>query len=239
MKIDGPKKPTGVQGAKSVRRAQKTERVDPSSPVDAVTIAGVPEAELTPRVREALFSLIEEVRTLRAELATARAQMSELQTLADEDPLLGVLNRRAFVKELDRMLAMIERYGTRASLVFIDVNDLKLMNDRHGHAAGDAVLSHVASTIAGNIRQTDVFGRIGGDEFGLILLEADDSEAAAKAETLTELVAGSPARIEGVEHAVSISCGVAILGAGSTAEDALNTADAEMYRAKSRRKGDS
>ncbi|MEL7486556.1 MAG: GGDEF domain-containing protein [Pseudomonadota bacterium] len=232
MKVGGPKKPAPPSRAVKSKSANPAEQAKAVPPTDPVSIAGIPENELTPRVREALFALMEEVRALRAELVEARQEMSALKTLADEDPLLGVLNRRAFVKELNRMLAMVERYNARASLVFIDVNDLKEINDREGHAAGDAALKHVAQTLVDNIRQTDILGRLGGDEFGLILLESSADEAKAKATSLQSLVAHEEVKIGETLRRIAIACGVASLSADVTAEDALGAADKAMYQEK-------
>ena len=238
MKVKGPsssKPPSRTQGAKSAKPPAETASVPV---VDEVSIAGIPENELTPRVREALFKLMDEVRALRAELASAKSEMKELKTLAETDPLLGVLNRRAFVKELNRALAMVERYDAPASLIFIDLNDLKKINDDHGHAAGDEALAHVATVLGDNIRDTDVLGRLGGDEFGLILSYADQKIANAKSDALRALVAETPVTLNGAEHRLDIACGAVALGKSGTAEDALNAADAEMYAKKRRTKGE-
>ncbi|MEO0879328.1 MAG: GGDEF domain-containing protein [Pseudomonadota bacterium] len=228
----------------NARRVQTPDRAAPaaavaptSAPVDAASIAGVPESELTPKVKEALFSLMAEVRALRADLADARAQIDTLKTLADADPLLGILNRRAFVRELDRALAMVERYGAAASLVFIDLDNLKRINDAKGHAAGDQALKHVADVLARNIRQTDSLGRLGGDEFGLILMQIDLEAARRKADALAEAVA-APATLSGNgddAHSVSVTCGVVPLMSGRKSEDALDAADAAMYAQKASR----
>ncbi|MEM9168606.1 MAG: GGDEF domain-containing protein [Pseudomonadota bacterium] len=199
---------------------------------DTVNIAGVPDAELTPRVRKALFSLLEEVSDLRRELQEARDQLAELKTLANADPLLGINNRRAFVQELDRALALVQRYGTPASLVFIDLNDLKLINDRLGHAAGDAALAHVSSIVEKNIRATDTFGRLGGDEFGLILMMTEEDVAQEKAESLRQAVATAPIELDGAPRRLGIACGVVPLRPMKTAEEAIDAADAKMYARK-------
>lgn len=206
-----------------------------AAPVDSISIAGIPDAELTPRVRQALATLIEEVQSLREELASAHARMRELEELADSDPLLGVLNRRAFVRELERTLALVERYGTPASLVFADLNDLKKINDSMGHAAGDAALAHVAAIIRENIRQTDAVGRLGGDEFGLILLQADNETAKEKAASLASAVAAAPVSFKELTFVAQVSCGVVEIRKGWSAADALETADSAMYEVKRKR----
>ena len=98
----------------------------------------------------------DDVGAAEAVLSEARRRMGELEQLASADPLLGILNRRAFVAELNRALAMTQRYGQPSSLVFVDVNDLKKINDSHGHAAGDAALAHAAAVISAMSRKVGI-----------------------------------------------------------------------------------
>jgi diguanylate cyclase (GGDEF)-like protein len=228
---------TGAPGAPPTPSLDRPGAVRPAAaasapaPVDPVAIAGIPEAELTPRVRAALASLLQELADLRRELDQARARMNELEAMASADPLLGILNRRAFVGELNRALAMGQRYRQPASLIFIDLDGLKAINDRHGHAAGDAALAHAASVIGANIRQTDVFGRLGGDEFAIILTNTAKAQAEQKARALADLVRTSPFAFGPVE----ISCGVVEIGSDRNAEAALEAADRLMYEEKRRK----
>ena len=186
-------------------------------------------------MREALVALVEEVQALRRELSAATTRIGELEALADTDPLLGVLNRRAFVRELNRALAMVERYGVASALLFADLNDLKKINDTLGHAAGDAALAQVARLLERNVRQTDAVGRLGGDEFGIILTRTDEATAKRKAESLAEAVAAEPVAWSGAPFAVRISCGVVEIRKGATIEEALHLADTAMYAAKKAR----
>ncbi|MFZ5617996.1 MAG: GGDEF domain-containing protein [Pseudomonadota bacterium] len=232
MKVSGPGGPKAPSRAERADTARRTEAAAAPSAVDPVSVAGVPEAELTPRVRAALTALMQEVASLRQELAETRRRMSELETLASTDPLVGVLNRRAFVGELNRALAMVQRYGQPSSLVFVDVDNLKKINDNHGHAAGDAALTHAARVISANIRQTDVFGRLGGDEFAIILTNTPKRVADQKAQALTALVRATPS-FDGLP--VGITCGVVEITADATADAALKAADQLMYEEKRRR----
>ena len=85
--------------------------------------------------------------------------------LADEDSLLPVINRRAFVRELSRAMSFAQRYTQPSSLAFFDVNNMKTINDELGHAAGDAALMHVAEMLLEHVRHSDVVGRLGGDQW--------------------------------------------------------------------------
>ncbi|MEM1191964.1 MAG: GGDEF domain-containing protein [Pseudomonadota bacterium] len=207
---------------------------------DTVAIAGIPASELTPHVQAALQKLMAEITSLRQSVAQLKDQVKAAETQADQDPLLPVLNRRAFMRDLDRALAFARRYGTRATVAFIDVDGLKGINDHHGHAAGDAVLSHMVTTISDNIRSGDSFGRLGGDEFGLLLVQTDEALAAKKMESLSRCVSQSPVKVDDAMVQVQISFGLAALasqGADTqhTAETLLALADQRMYEQKSTR----
>lgn len=232
MKVTGPGGPTAPSRTERADRGRAAPTLSAAAPVDAVSIAGIPEAELTPRVRAALVRLIDEVNALRRDLEATRARMAELEALADTDPMLGVLNRRAFVAQLNRAFAMADRYGQPSCLVFVDVDDMKAINDGGGHAAGDAALAHIARVISANIRQTDVFGRLGGDEFAIILANASLAAGAAKADSLAALV-WAEEFAPGLR--VGVSCGVVEIVPGLTVEGALAAADRLMYERKRQR----
>src|SRR6185312_1083456 len=93
-----------------------------------------------------------ELDRLKAELTAARAKIAELDARADVDPLLDILNRRGFERELARSLAYVKRYGTDAVLVYIDLDGFKAVNDQHGHGAGDELLKAVAAALTGQVR---------------------------------------------------------------------------------------
>ena len=143
--------------------------------------------------------LLAEREALRRELAEARAQIAQLERLADEDALTPIANRRAFVRELTRMIAFTQRYGVPSSVVYFDVNGMKQINDKHGHPAGDAALRHVAEMLLDNVRSSDIVGRLGGDEFGVILAHTNQEQANAKAVALAEAIAETPLRWGGFE----------------------------------------
>ncbi len=113
--------------------------------------------------------LLAEIERLKSDLARAQRTIAELEARADVDPLLDILNRRGFERELKRSLAYLQRYQGEAALLFIDLDGFKAVNDRHGHAAGDALLKAVARELVGHVRASDVVGRLGGDEFGALL----------------------------------------------------------------------
>src|SRR5215470_13446278 len=123
-----------------------------AQPADRSEFLGVPEAELTPAVKTAIQTLITELDDLRTEVGRLKARLAETEDLADRDALTPLLNRRALVRELGRIRTFAQRYGSPASLVYFDLDDLKGVNDRFGHAAGDAVLKATAERLVANVR---------------------------------------------------------------------------------------
>ncbi len=161
---------------------------------------GIPEDEFTPRVRDAIMGLMSEVDNLRRELTQTRARLDEAEKTADQDHMLPLLNRRAFVRELTRYIAFTGRYNTPASLIYFDLNHLKLTNDTLGHAAGDAVLTQFSKVLLTHVRESDCVGRLGGDEFAILLSHATQEHALKKADTLADAVQAQPARMERPHH---------------------------------------
>ena len=182
-------------------------------------------------------ALLAENERLKRELAVARARVGELEARADIDPLLDILNRRGFERELKRALAHVKRYGTQAVLMFVDLDGFKGINDRYGHGAGDLLLKAVARELIGHVRASDIVGRIGGDEFGVLLWRLEGPQATAKARQLEAMIAqvGIPhgkARIE-----VAASIGVAPLVEDASPADIIAAADQAMYARKDERRG--
>ena len=160
--------------------------------------------------------LLEEVRGLKQ-------RVHELEACAERDPLTGILNRRGFERELERIIAD----GTRAALIYLDLDDFKSINDRNGHAAGDAVLRQVATTLCRNLRASDSVARLGGDEFAVLLYNMTERGAIARAAALKGAIAAT----------VPVSTGVATFLPGEKAAVALTRADAVMYMLKRERRG--
>ncbi len=136
------------------------------------------------------------------------AQRRALTSEAQQDPLTGSLNRRSFMMSAEGEFARAKRYGSALSLLVLDIDKFKDINDTRGHAAGDAVIKALAQTSTHGIRQTDIFGRIGGEEFAIIMPETRLEEAALAAEKLREVLANSPAFHSGKPIRYSVSIGV-------------------------------
>jgi diguanylate cyclase (GGDEF)-like protein len=172
------------------------------------------------------------VERLERELAAARAQMAELAARAEIDPLTDVLNRRGFERELKRSLAYVKRYAASAALIYLDLDDFKAINDRHGHAAGDAVLKAVAMVLTRHSRASDLVARLGGDEFAVLLWNCGEAAAQSKAQSLEAAIARTTATHGGVTLSVGASAGAAILLPLDTPEAVLERADRAMYARK-------
>jgi diguanylate cyclase (GGDEF)-like protein len=184
-----------------------------------------------------VMRLVAEVEALKAELEAARAKMRELEIRADVDPLLDIFNRRGFERELARALAYVKRYGASAALLYLDLDGFKPINDRFGHAAGDAVLRHVAATLTRHVRASDIVARIGGDEFAMLLWNLSEEHAARKAEALETLIDGTGVRVDTDELRVGASIGVAMLAPLDSPPHLMARADQAMYARKAARGG--
>ena len=180
--------------------------------------------------------LAAEVARLERELAGMRAKLRELETRADVDPLTDVFNRRGFDREFKRVVSYVARYGGNAALVYLDLDGFKQVNDRHGHAAGDAVLQAVAATLLQRVRASDTVARLGGDEFALLLWNLDEGNAIAKASALEAAIDTMLVSFGAEQLSVGVSAGVAMLGAGLEPAELLARADAAMYARKAARK---
>lgn len=159
----------------------------------------------------------------------AGRHLEELARLARRDALTGLPNRRALEEELAREAARAARAGAPLSAVALDVDRFKLVNDRHGHAAGDAVLQAIASRAAAALRGGDVLARVGGEEFVALLPGADLARAVEVAERIRARIGAEPVGAAGV---VTVSLGCAALAPGEDGRSLLARADARLYEAK-------
>jgi len=156
----------------------------------------------------------------------------ELRLLAGTDELTGAVSRRAFIAEADKAVARFERYALPSAIVAFDIDHFKQVNDTYGHPAGDKVLRAIGACISEMTRPSDAFGRLGGEEFAVLLADTEAGDAYVAAErfrhALEHLI---------IEHNVPIritaSFGIAALGGGCRTRDAwLASSDAQLYRAK-------
>ena len=210
-------------GAGSSRRGKQT-------PLSAEF--SIPEHELTPEVSAAISELLHEIRRLEDLVQESQSRVEELQRKSEQDTLLPVLNRRALMREINRFIAFAERYGTKSSLLFLDINGFKTINDLYGHAAGDSVLRQFCEFLSANIRSSDILARVGGDEFAIIFPAIPAQQARDQGARLSQRLTERPPVWDGLPVKLTFACGASDLSPGLNADAALAEADREMYSAK-------
>ncbi len=231
----------------SVNTALKQEFVGQSPSVgvadaleQSVTIEGKvldASAQLT-AVNLKLQQEVRERHLLEHQLDEAREQEASALHIACHDALTGLPNRVLFNDRLQHGLAQANRHGWKLALMFVDLNDFKIINDTHGHAVGDAVLQTIAARLKDNTRNDDTVSRHGGDEFLYLLMEVqEDGDIALVAEKIIRAIQ-EPCDANAGRLTISASVGIAIFPRdGTTADALLKSADQAMYRAKRGKQG--
>jgi diguanylate cyclase (GGDEF)-like protein len=176
--------------------------------------------------------LIEEISLLRAKVARLQERVEQLDQLAHRDSLIDLPNRRGFMRELERLIARVDRYGINAAMLFVDLDGLKMINDSFGHRAGDEALIQVANLLASGVRHSDVVARIGGDEFGILLESSDEDAARETASRLINQISGCEFKHDGEELPLSVAIGVGMIDSLDTPDAIMDRADEAMYRRK-------
>jgi len=186
--------------------------------------------------RDVSDAAIDALERLTAERNELTAKLAAAEALADRDTLVPTLNRRAFLRELHRTMSEVERYGTPGAVLYLDLDGFKAVNDAYGHAAGDAILRHVGTLLLDSVRESDVVGRLGGDEFGVILNHATADEARTKATVLNDRINNSAILHAGIAHRIRASIGVHAIALAEDPETAIARADEAMYADKHARR---
>lgn len=197
---------------------------------------GIPRHELTRNVSLAVSALLEKIDDLTRELQQTQEHLKELEELVDVDCMVPIPNRRAFMRRLNWAIAMLNRYGHPVSVLFFDVNELKQINDTLGHAAGDAAIAHVARAMTATVRESDFVGRLGGDEFGIIMYYANQENAEKRAEHIRNRLIENRLNWNGKPLTITAAAGAYAIRPGDSADDALAAADRRMYEDKARMK---
>lgn len=192
-------------------------------------IAGTPMQVTT----FAYMTLVPVVATFGFALMCSEFARAELEKLAATDPLTGVLNRRMLEQLANEQIALARRHDRVVSMLLLDADRFKAINDAHGHDVGDIALKSVVASARAQLRPGDLIGRLGGEEFLVLLIDSDAGQAAQVAERLRASVAALDLRVRGEPVALSISIGVATLGEhGADFGELARRADRAMYLAK-------
>jgi diguanylate cyclase (GGDEF)-like protein/PAS domain S-box-containing protein len=218
----------------STRRAVRLQTPDGLSWVE-LFIQGLRDEE--GRIAGATGTLrdIDDRKRLEEHVITAKRRAEqrarEATLLASTDELTGIANRRAFMSQLDREIAGAAEFGWPLAVAMFDVDHFKLVNDRYGHAVGDRVLQLIAARAASVVRGGDLVGRLGGEEFGILMPGAALDEAAHVAERLREAME-TVAELDESLPGVTISIGIAARESQRSAKELLAAADVALYAAK-------
>ena len=165
-------------------------------------------------------------------IAEQQKHLAHFEQLAVTDELTGLLNRRGFEAEIARTTAAARRYHEKGVLIFIDLDGFKPVNDTHGHAAGDAVLRHVAKLLGDNVRATDSLGRLGGDEFAILLTRTTWQAGLQRAEAFDALINGAAVQWAGQTITIRASFGFQTYGPDDDLGQLLVHADNAIYATK-------
>lgn len=176
------------------------------------------------------------LRLAQSRIAELEETLAKISKLAHEDQLTGILNRRGCEAALARELSRSRRHSAPLSLAFLDLDNFKRINDEHGHATGDAVLVHFAKIVGAAMRISDIFARIGGEEFLLILPDTDIRQAELTMARVRKTLSSTAFRIEDTDLSFTFSAGIAQFQSDETAERVIDRADFGARAAKQKGK---
>lgn len=166
------------------------------------------------------------------DIEVMKSELEQVKAMLQQDPLTATLNRRGIDDAFRQEASRCDRRGGRLCVAVVDLDDFKRLNDRHGHPIGDRALVHITTLMRATLRPTDRIGRIGGEEFLVLLPDAGLDESAAVMERLQRNLAAAPLPAGHDAIAVTFSCGVAERAAREPFEPLIARADAALYKAK-------
>lgn len=182
---------------------------------------------------EKLVETIDDAMKRWRQIQQGRANQEELERLANIDSLTGLLNRGAILRKLSEQMKHAKRYRDELSLSLLDIDHFKKVNDQYGHLTGDDVLEQVAILMWQNIRDADIIGRYGGEEFIIILPRTDLSSALNVAERVRKMIEASKMKDpEGNMFGITVSQGISIYKLGEDEHSLISRADNALYKAK-------
>jgi len=168
-------------------------------------------------------------------MAAQRERIAELESLSSTEPLTKLPNRRGFEGQFNRVIARARRYGETGVVGYCDLDNLKTVNDEFGHAAGDDLLKSAANTLRESVREIDVIGRLGGDEFGIVLVNSTWKDGARRMRTIQWMLDSAGIVYRGKDISLQVSIGVEPYGPHDTVDDLIHRADMAMYYNKRRK----
>jgi diguanylate cyclase (GGDEF)-like protein len=170
---------------------------------------------------------------LLLDVTAEKVNEQRIAYLADHDPLTGLINRSRFQEKLEEQIAYNRRYNVGGALLYVDIDQFKYINDTYGHHTGDEYLRQVAAHLRASLRETDVIGRLGGDEFGIILLNVVGGQASMLGNALLKTLNSKEFIHEGQRMPFNASIGIVLFPKhGDTSSELLAKADSAMYTAK-------
>ena len=182
--------------------------------------------------KEKIDDLTRQAQAMNKEVEGLRHQLIEKQQVLTMDPLTGVANRGGFDKRVEEELARSQRIGFPLSLLMVDIDKFKFVNDTFGHKAGDRVLQTIAKLMSGRLRDTDYIARFGGDEFVILLPGTSADDARAVGQGFCDAVKRCGFHSRGQSVDVTLSIGIAQLQEGDNSEALFERADVAMYEVK-------
>jgi diguanylate cyclase (GGDEF)-like protein len=197
---------------------------------------GIPERDLTDAVSLAISALLEKTDDMARELESQQLRIVQLERDAELDAVSNIPNRLAFMRRLKWALSVRNRYGHPGALLYFDLNGFKEINDRHGHAAGDAAILHVGTLLTASLRESDFVARLGGDEFAVLLPHASLEAARERGRQLSARIRETPLAWEGKTIPLLSAFGAYEIDGSELADEALARADLAMYENKRRLK---
>jgi diguanylate cyclase (GGDEF)-like protein len=227
--------------------ASRLETPPAPPPAGSELLQPIPIGHLTERLsvqldspRTAADALMVQILSFAKEaertIAEQAARIEQLELLSLTDELTGMPNRRHFMREFTRRLALAERYGEQGAMALVDMDGFKAINDQHGHEVGDLALVSFAQLLARNVRATDFVARIGGDEFVILMVHGRSGEAVARMRLVQRMINATKIEVGATSFHLSASFGIATYGQGDTPADVLRRADLAMYADKSERR---
>lgn len=234
----------GFDAVRSIRKIQEQQRQEwlpviflsasaEDDDIEGAILAGGDDYLMKPisqKVLSAKMLAMQRIVDMRRRLVETNLA---LEHLASTDHLTGVSNRRAFELVLDREISFTRRYGVQMALAMFDLDKFKDVNDTHGHEAGDAVLVEVSKRIKIALRDSDIIGRLGGEEFGIILHNVKEDDVFKVFDRYRKIIAEQPVSYEGIEIPITMSVGVVMYTGKLEGKAALlKRADASLYEAK-------